>query len=81
MKKLSKSELSTPEMEERARVAGEILKSTKSQHFAVGTYVLVAGKGRGLITALGGRVDGPVLLRVQWEDSSEEEIAPIALNR
>lgn len=81
MKKLSKSELSTSEMEERARLAGEVLAHKRCLHFAVGTHIL-SGNRRGLIIAEGGIIGGPNLLRVRWEDDgSEEEIAPIALNR
>lgn len=80
MKKLSKSELSTPEMEERARIAGEVLNNKRSKHFTVGTYILCAGK-RGLVIAEGGRIsDGRNLIIVEWEDGSQEELMPRALN-
>lgn len=70
MKKISKSD-TTPEMEERANTGIARLLNKKSQHFAVGTYVM-RRYARGLITRLS--KDGGSKLIVEWENGEIEAI-------
>lgn len=80
--KMSKKN-TTPEMEERDRAAAERLKNRKSEHFAVGTFIIRAGKGRGEILSHAYckcRI-GETRTRVRWEDGTEESIRIIGLNR
>ena len=81
MIKLSKSDRIDKEQEAKDR---EVLSNPKkSQHFAVGTFVNVYGKGRGEILARHtcNCPNRETFLHVEWEDGSIGSIRPIALNR
>lgn len=72
MVKISKSDLVLPRAEEDAQRAAQAAKPRpKSQHFAVGTWV-VRKNVRGLITAMS--KDGGTKIVVEWEDGTKEII-------
>lgn len=82
MAKLSKSELSTPEFEERARVATLELAAKREAYnkmWANGAYVWQAGK-RGFIFSRRITSEGTTL-RVWWDDGRMTDVMPYALNR
>jgi len=82
MAKLSKSELSTPEFAERARVAAlEIAAKQEAYNkkWANGAYVWADGK-RGFIVCRTINSAG-TSLRVWWDDGRVTDVKPYALNR
>lgn len=69
MTKLSKSELTTPEMEERAKVAGETLETKRCLHFAVNTDIVCGNRKATILSRSWG---GYCLVR--WHDSGETRV-------
>lgn len=63
MNKLSKSDLTTPEMEARATVAGEAIANKSCLHFAVGTDILCGNRKATILSRSAG---GYCLVR--WHD-------------
>lgn len=80
--KLSKSELSTPEFAERARLAAEEIAAkqlVQSNCWANGAYVWQAGS-RGFIVCRSKDSAGTAL-RIWWDDGRVTTVRPHALNR
>jgi hypothetical protein len=76
--KLSKSDTINKTQEAKDR---EWLNSLKpSEHFSVGSRVIIAQNKRGTVLAVLVSSD-ETLLRVKWDDDSISNIKPIALNR
>ncbi len=72
-----------PHQTDTDRAEIEKILSKKSEHFAVGTYI-VCNYQRGLVLEhlVASDGSGINLLRVEWDHKTETEcIAPIALNR
>lgn len=78
-KKLSKSD--KIDKNEEARIREQLSNPRTSQHFAIGTFIVEYGKGRGEILAVLRCSKAETLLRVRWEDGSVGITKPIALNR
>lgn len=83
-KKLSKSELSTPEFAERARVATlEIAakQETYNKKWAVGEAVWHQGKRGIIVSFMIGQISGWNRLTLKFPDDTVVVVKPYALNR
>jgi hypothetical protein len=82
MRKISKSDLPI-NRNEHAEHAEREANRVRSKHFAVGEFIIMAGKGRGEILSTFSckcpRSERGI--RVKWEDGTVENLWPFALNR